>query len=62
MELPNIMLTPEQKETVLSICEAYEAGYQAAYKSDINPFYINDMEYFAWEVGHTNGINEKDIN
>ena len=56
------MLTPEQKETVLSICEAYEAGYQAAYKSDINPFYINDMEYFAWEVGHTNGINEKDIN
>jgi hypothetical protein len=53
------MLTPDQKETVLSICEAYEAGYQSISNSEKNPFYVNDLEYFAWELGHSQA--EKDL-
>jgi hypothetical protein len=44
------MLTQDQKEKILSICEAYELGYSTS--SDKNPFYINDSEYVAWEIGH----------
>lgn len=51
------MVTLQEQELVLEICQAYEEGFNALNTGDIiNPYDIDAKEHFAWLVGHNNAL------
>jgi len=49
----------EQIEEVVEICQAYENGFAAArlnFSNDYNQHKRDSPSYYAWVLGHNNGI------